>query len=39
MAKNKFWEFKNVVNGFSADLYIYSEISSWDVYILITQTL
>ena len=30
MAKNKFWEFKNVVNGFSADLYIYNEISSWD---------
>lgn len=30
MAKNKFWEFKNIVNGFSADLYIYNEISSWD---------
>ena len=30
MAKNKFWEFKNVVDGFSADLYIYNEISSWD---------
>lgn len=28
--KNKFWEFKNIVNGVSADLYIYNEISSWD---------
>lgn len=28
--KNKFWEFKNIVGGVSADLYIYNEISSWD---------
>ena len=28
--KNKFWEFKNIVSGVSADLYIYNEISSWD---------
>lgn len=30
MAKNKFWEFKNIVGNDSADLYIYNEISSWD---------
>lgn len=30
MAKNKFWEFKNIVANNSADLYIYNEISSWD---------
>ena len=30
MSKSKFWEFKNVIDGISADLYIYNEISSWD---------
>lgn len=30
MAKNKFWEFKNIINDSSADLYIYNEISSWE---------
>ena len=30
MAKNKFWEFKNIIDGTSADLYIYNEISSWE---------
>lgn len=30
MAKNKFWEFKNIIGDTSADLYIYNEISSWE---------
>lgn len=30
MEQHKFWEFKNIINGLSADLYIYNEISSWD---------
>ena len=30
MAKNKFWEFKNIISDTSADLYIYNEISNWE---------